>query len=81
MKVLFAIPALDKAGPDRVFFELLRALDRSRFSPALVTSKPGGHYRARLPGDVEVHHLGDEVGVATRYPVLPLARLVRRLRP
>ena len=81
MKVLFAIPALDKAGPDRVFFELLRSLDRSRFSPVLVTSKPGGHYRARLPGDVEVHHLGDEVGVATRYPVLPLARLVRRLRP
>lgn len=79
--MLFAIPALDKGGPDRVFFELLRAFDRARFAPALVTSEPAGHYLARLPGDVEVHHLGREVGVATRYPVLPLARLVRRLRP
>lgn len=79
--MLFAIPALDKGGPDRVFFELLRALDRTRFAPALVTSEPGGHYRARLPGDVAVHVLGREVGVATRYPVLALARLVRRLAP
>lgn len=81
MKVLFAIPALDRGGPDRVFFELLRALDRSRFAPVLVTSEPAGHYLSRLPDDVERHHLGREVGVATRYPVLPLARLVRRLRP
>jgi glycosyltransferase involved in cell wall biosynthesis len=81
MKVLFAIPALDKGGPDRVFFELLRTIDRARFTPALVTSEPEGFYLARLPGDVRVHHLGHEVGVATRYPVLPLARLVRRLRP
>jgi glycosyltransferase involved in cell wall biosynthesis len=81
VKVLFAIPALDKGGPDRVFFELLRALDRTRFSPVLVTSEPTGHYLSRLPADVERHHLGREVGVATRYPMLPLARLVRRLRP
>lgn len=81
MKVLFAIPALDKGGPDRVFFELLRALDRARFSPVLVTSEPAGHYLSRLPGDVERHHLGREAGIATRYPMLPLARLVRRLRP
>jgi glycosyltransferase involved in cell wall biosynthesis len=81
VKVLFAIPALDKGGPDRVFFELLRRIDRAKFSPALVTSEPAGHYLARLPGDVECHHLGHETGVATRYPVLPLVRLVRRLRP
>ena len=69
MKVLFAIPALDRGGPDRVFFELLRVLDRTRFTPVLVTSEPAGHYLSRLPDDVERHHLGREVGVATRYPV------------
>src|SRR5262249_23790760 len=77
---LFAIPALDKGGPDRVFFELLRAFDRARFAPILVTNEPSGHYLSRLPRDIELHHLGSETGVATRYPVLPLARLVRRLR-
>ena len=80
-RVVFAIPALDKGGPDRVFFELLRALDRRRFTPVLVTSEPAGHYLTRLPDDIEHHHLGREHGVASRYPVLPLARLVRRLRP
>jgi glycosyltransferase involved in cell wall biosynthesis len=81
MKVLFAIPALDKGGPDRVFFELLRSIDRARFTPMLVTSEPEGHYLARLPKDVAVHHLGHESGLATRYPILPLARLVWQLRP
>jgi glycosyltransferase involved in cell wall biosynthesis len=81
MKVLFAIPALDKGGPDRVFFDLLRALDRTKFAPSLVTSESGGAYLSRLPRDVEVHHLGREVGVATRYPVVPLLRLIWRLRP
>ncbi|HEY0192148.1 MAG TPA: glycosyltransferase [Kofleriaceae bacterium] len=81
IQVLFAIPALDKGGPDRVFFELLRKLDRARVTPSLVTAEPTGHYLRRLPADVAVHHLGKETGTATRYPVLPLARLVRRLRP
>jgi hypothetical protein len=65
----------------RRFFELLRTIDRARFTPVLVTSEPEGYYLARLPKDVEVHHLGHEDSVATRYPVLPLARLVWRLRP
>jgi glycosyltransferase involved in cell wall biosynthesis len=80
-RVLFAIPALDKAGPDRVFYELLRQLDRDRFAPSIVVSQPEGHYLSRLPDDVEVHRLARETGVASRYPVVPLARLVRRLRP
>jgi glycosyltransferase involved in cell wall biosynthesis len=81
LAVLFAIPELDKGGPDRVFFELLRSLDRTRFAPILVTAEATGHYLQRLPSDVEVHHLGHETDVWTRYPVVPFARLVRRLRP
>ena len=79
--VLFAIPALDKAGPDRVFFELLRGLDRRRFTPQLVVSQPDGYYLSRLPPDVVIHRLGRETSTASRYPVVALARLVRRLRP
>jgi glycosyltransferase involved in cell wall biosynthesis len=79
--VLLAIPALDQGGPDRVFFELLRRIDRSRFQPALVTAKPDGYYLSRLPSDIVLHHLGRETGIASRYPILPLVQLVRRLRP
>jgi glycosyltransferase involved in cell wall biosynthesis len=80
-RVLFAIPALDKAGPDRVFFELLRRLDRDRFEPAIVVSQPDGHYLSRLPADVAIHRLGPEVDTASRYPIVPLLRLVHRVRP
>jgi glycosyltransferase involved in cell wall biosynthesis len=80
-KVLFAIPALDKAGPDRVFFELLRRLDRDHFEPSIVVSRPDGYYLSRLPTDVVVHRLRPETDAVTRYPVARLARLVRRERP
>ena len=79
--ILFAIPSLDKGGPDRVFHELIRRIDRTRFAPSLVVSRPDGYYMSRLPADVEVHQLGAETGVSSRYPVVPLARLVRTLRP
>lgn len=81
LSVLFAIPALDKGGPDRVFFELLRGLDRARFAPSLVVSGGGGYYLDRLPADVVVHRLPAEHGVMSRYPLWPLVRLVRRLCP
>src|SRR4051812_731465 len=81
VQVLFAIPALDKGGPDRVFFELLRKVDRARVTPSLVTAEPTGHYLSKLPADVAVYHLGKETSTATRYPILPLAQLVRKLRP
>jgi glycosyltransferase involved in cell wall biosynthesis len=81
MNVLFAIPTLDKGGPDRVFFELIRSLDRARFLVSLAVSSSGGHYLRQLPSDVAIHSLPQERSVWTRYPVWPLARLVRHLNP
>jgi glycosyltransferase involved in cell wall biosynthesis len=81
LRVLFAIPGLDKAGPDRVFYELLRSVDRERFAPALVVSEAKGHYLSQLPPDVEVHHLPQRPGPRGRYPVDQLVGLVRRMRP
>lgn len=81
VKVLFAIPSLDRDGPDRVMFELLVALDRARYSPALVTSVRGGHYFDRLPRDVEVTVLERHNRRERRYPCIDAMRLVRRLAP
>lgn len=75
-KILFAIPELDSGGPDRVFFEVIRGLDRSAFAPQLVVSNGGGRYLAALPEDVEVCVTG-----GGRYPVWRFARAVDRLRP
>ena len=80
-RILFAIPALDRGGPDRVFFDLIRGLDRRRFEPILVTSSGEGRYLTLLPDDVAVHLLRPRRGVYGRYPVFDLAAAVRRLRP
>ncbi|MBA3538039.1 MAG: glycosyltransferase [Deltaproteobacteria bacterium] len=81
IKILFAIPELDRGGPDRVMFEVLSALDRTRFAPALVVSEPTGYYLSRLPGDVTVEVLGGGRGLRDRYPVLAALRVIRRLKP
>ena len=77
IRVLFAIPALDRGGPDRVVFERLSTLDRSRFAPSLMGSQGDGHYHSRLPPDVPVHVLGS----SARYPVVRAIRHVRASRP
>lgn len=81
IRILFAIPSLDKGGPDRVLFELLRALDRRRFAPSLMVSEPGGYYLARLPPDIPVGVLGGATALSRRYPVLRALRFVRRAAP
>lgn len=74
--VLFAIPELDAAGPDRVFYELIKALDRSFFLPQLVVCRKGGRYFSQLPEDVEAFVIG-----GGRYPVWQFARAMDRLQP
>src|SRR5689334_4174424 len=81
MSVLFAIPELDRGGPDRVIFELIRALDRARFTPSVLVGEPKGHYLSRLPSDVRADVLERSTGLRHRYPVLQVLRYIRRTRP
>lgn len=76
-RVLFAIPSLDRGGPDRVFFEIIAGLDRSLFAPMVMVSEPTGHYLSKLPSDVPVEVLGS----AGRYPVVRAVRAVRKIAP
>jgi glycosyltransferase involved in cell wall biosynthesis len=81
IEVMFAIPALDRGGPDRVIFELLRKLDRSRFAPRLLVSSPEGSYLSALPSDIPVDVLGDGASLLDRYPVTRTLRAIRRAKP
>ncbi|MBP9088326.1 MAG: glycosyltransferase [Kofleriaceae bacterium] len=81
VRVLFAIPALDQGGPDRVLFELIRGLDRSRFAPSLLVSEPRGWYLDRLPSDVDVHVIGASMASLDRYPVVRALRVVHAVKP
>ncbi|MDB4963250.1 MAG: glycosyltransferase involved in cell wall biosynthesis [Myxococcales bacterium] len=78
--VLFAIPSLDRGGPDRVMFEILSTIDRTRFVPSLMVTEPGGHYLSKLPKDIPVEVLGGST-LARRYPVVQALRFIRKTRP
>lgn len=80
-KVLFAIPELDRGGPDRVFYEIVTKLDRRRFAPAVMVSVEDGHYLSLLRRELEVHVVGGRRPITTRYPVWPAWRLIQKLRP
>lgn len=75
IQILFAIPELDRGGPDRVLFEVLTKLDRRRFAPSLLVSTRNGHYFSKLPADIPV------TVVDGRYPALPALRHVRQSEP
>ncbi len=82
IRLLLAIPALDRGGPDRVLYDLARLVDRERFEPHVLVTEPGGFYLERLPADVGVHHTGlTGRRMIDRYPVKGYRSVVRRLRP
>lgn len=75
--VLFATPMLDRGGPDRVLFEIVKTIDRTRFAPHVMVSQRDGHYLSRLPSDVPVKFLEG----SRHYPIVSALRHVRALKP
>lgn len=77
-RVLLFRPSLGDGGADRVTWTLLRHLDRRKFDPSIALVHLDGPFLADLPKDVTVHDLGSS---RLALSVLPLAKLLRRLRP
>ena len=77
---MFAIPELDRGGPDRVIFELVSSLDRARFEVSVLVGSGKGYYFDRLPADVAIEVIPG-AGFWHRYPVVPALRAVRRYAP
>ena len=77
-KVLFVLPELGGGGAERTFLNVLNHLDREAFEPILVLYRRMGCYIPSLREDVTILSL--DLRGACR-AVLPLSRLIRRLRP
>ena len=77
IRVLFILGSLGGGGAERVTLHLMRHLDRRQFAPSLAVLKGLEDYALFLPDDVSVYRLG----VRARYAALPLARLIRGLKP
>lgn len=82
LSTVFAIPALDHGGPDKIFFELVQHLDKAVIAPQVVVTEPKGFYLSRLPATIPAACLTtSHRRLLHRYPVAALARFVRDQRP
>ncbi|MGZ8474032.1 MAG: glycosyltransferase [Candidatus Deferrimicrobiaceae bacterium] len=75
MKIFYVLPNIENGGAERQVLTLARQLDRSRFSPSLVTTAGGGSlyesFRAILPVSV----IGDPRQARPRPPRNPFVHL------
>ena len=80
IRLALALPSLAQdGGAERVMLTLIRRLDRRYFAPILIVVDQGSADVADMvPADVPVYDLGVS---RVRFAVLPLIRLLYRLRP
>lgn len=80
LKILFVIPSLGGGGAERACVNLLKHIDRSRFSLSLALFQERGPYLGDVPADVTVYDLNRP---NSRDPLLiwRLGRLLRSLQP
>lgn len=77
-RILFALPAKDMGGSERVMLNLIRHINREQFEPHLTVLEPGVLPIEDLLGSVTIHDL---VIRRARWAILPIAKLCWKLRP
>jgi glycosyltransferase involved in cell wall biosynthesis len=77
-RLLFALPANDMGGAERVVLNLLRHIDREQFELHLTTLTPGVMPTEEILGFVEIHDIGIR---RARWAVLPISKLCWKIHP
>ena len=77
-KVLFVIPSFAGGGAERVMIGLANGVDRSAYSPVLLTLTDSGPLRENVLSDVEIVSLGCP---RIRSAFNPMRRAIKGLRP
>ena len=82
MKLTLVITNLATGGAETMLLKLLQQLDRSRFTPTVISLVGLGEIGPRIQAlGIPVHALGMPRGVPNPLMVLRLARLLRQLQP
>ena len=77
-RILFLSPSMRAGGAERVVRNIIRYIDRERFSPVLGLLKKEGPLLNELLEDVEIAELGID---RVRYALIKLVKLVRETHP
>jgi len=78
--ILFVLPSLGGGGAERATLDVMRNLDREKFSPSLAVFSDQGVFRSQVPADVPVYDLRGK-GPHDPRLVFRLARLLRDSPP
>lgn len=82
MKVAFLVTGLVTGGAEMVLYALVSRLDRSVFSPEIISLRGDGPMRARFEAlGVPVHLIGISPALPSPLGLARLVKCVRRLRP
>jgi glycosyltransferase involved in cell wall biosynthesis len=82
LRIAFVITSLDTGGAETMLFKLLERLDRTRFSPVVISLTTAGDFGPRLERiGVPVHAIGLRAKFPSPLRFLRLARMLSLLRP
>ena len=77
-RILFLSPSMRPGGAERVVRNIIRYIDKERFSPVLGVLKKEGQLLRELPNSVEIAELGTN---RVRYALMKLVKLINETKP
>lgn len=76
-KIAFILPALNAGGAERVTLSIIKALDKEKYAPVLITFSQKGPLRNEIPSSVRLYSVD---GIKLRYSVIRLMKLLAYLQ-
>ncbi|WP_019503965.1 glycosyltransferase [Pleurocapsa sp. PCC 7319] len=82
IKVLFLITALRTGGAEMMLYKLLSKIDRSKFSPTVISMIEGGVFVDRIQAlNIPIYFLGMQQGIPNPQALVRLNKLLNKIQP
>ncbi len=80
-KILFVIPSFAGGGAERILVNILRHIDRKRFSPLVAEFSPINDYLEEIPGDIRIICLNKKKKLDFFRLVYKLSKIIQEENP
>jgi len=77
-RIAFILPSLNLGGAERVTLSIIKALDKDKYAPVLITFNSKGPLRKEIPSSVRLYSVE---GIRLRYSVIRLMKLLAHMQP
>jgi len=76
-KIAFILPSLNVGGAERVTLSIIKALDKDKYTPILITFNSKGPLHKEIPSSVRLYSVE---GMRLRYSIIRLVKLIVHLQ-